>query len=449
MRADTSRKRLVIVAAVAAALCGVPASPATGAAIAAHPGASPGISGGAVAAAIAGDPVVEWNQEAARLAVLSTSGLAPVQQLRVMAIVQVGVHDAVNGITGEYATYLPPVAAPEGASPEAAAIAAAHHALKALFAAHAGSLDALYAASLAAHGLSGDDPGVEYGRTVAAAILALRADDGSAQAQFAYTAPGAGEPGVFVPLVSMQQPLLAGWGEVTPWALRSGSQFRPGPPPALDSERYAMDYNEIKAIGASNSATRTAEQTQIARFWRFPPVAIWNPVLIQALAARDFDLSTTARTFALLYLAAADASIACWDAKYAYNYWRPQPAIANGHLDGNDATEADAAWTPLLPTPPHPEYPSGHSTVSSAMAAILEQVFGDDPGVQFVVTLDGITRQWSTFDEGVDEVIEARIYSGIHFRTADEVGARLGRQVARFASTHALRRCPSGRGPCF
>jgi hypothetical protein len=141
-------------------------------------------------------------------------------------------------------------------------------------------------------------------------------------------------------------------------------------------------------------------------------------------------------------MAASDASVACWDAKYAYNFWRPQPAIHSGDLDGNDMTAGEGAWQPLLATPPHPEYPSGHTTASGAMASTLKFLFGDDPGVPIVVTISGITRQWDSLSEGIQEVIEARIYSGIHFRTADEVGARLGRQVARFVFNHALKRCP-------
>jgi hypothetical protein len=235
---------------------------------------------------------------------------------------------------------------------------------------------------------------------------------------------------------------------VTPFVLRSGSQFRPDPPPALDSEQYAKDYNEIKIIGASSSPVRTTEQTQIATFWLASPTAIWNPVLSQVIAARNLDLSAKARAYALLYLAAADASISCWEAKYTYNFWRPQAAIRGGDSDGNDLTAGDAAWLPLHPTPRHPEYPSGHSSNSAAMAAILGLLFGDNPGVPLVVTLSGITRQWDTFGEGIEEVIDARVYSGIHFRTADEVGARMGRQVARFVSTHALRPCPKGRPRC-
>jgi hypothetical protein len=363
-----------------------------------------------------------------------------------MAIVQVAVHDAVNGITGKYAPYGSPGPAPANASPEAAAIAAAHHALRNLFG--PGNLDTLYLASLAAHGLSAADPGIEYGRNAAAAILALRANDNSAQAQFNYTAPGAGMPGVWVPLTSAPA-LLPGWGDVTPFVLQSVSQFRLPPPPALESERYAQDYNEIKEIGALNSATRTTEQTQIATFWLGSPVAIWNQPLTQLITTRNFDLSTAARTFALVYLAAADSGIICWAVKYEYNFWRPQPAIRRGDEDGNALTEPNPTWTPLFATPRHPEYASGHSTNSSSIATIMQLIFGDNPGAPITSTITGITRQWNTFSEGVDEVIDARVYSGIHFRNSDEVGARQGGQVAQFVFTHALRPCPKGRGKCF
>jgi hypothetical protein len=192
--------------------------------------------------------------------------------------------------------------------------------------------------------------------------------------------------------------------------LRSGWQFRPDAPPALDSKQYARDYNEIKEIGVSNSSVRTDEQTQIALFWRASPTAIWNPVLTQVLAARNLDLSATARAFALLYIAASDASVACWDAKYFYNFWRPFSAIRGGASDGNDNTEGNASWQPLIATPPHPEYPSGHASNSAAMGEILASIFEDDPGVPIIVTLTGITREWSSFSQGVQEVIDARVY---------------------------------------
>lgn len=394
---------------------------------------------GPSAAVAAGDAVMEWNQIALGATVTAAQG--PLPQSRSMTIVQVAVHDAVNAITGKYDTYLTYGPAPAGASPEAAAIAAAHRVLVTLFQAQAGALDAARAASLAARSLTEADPGISVGESAAAGILQARANDGASQASYSYVAPGAGTPGVWV-AIGTTPALLPGWGNVAPWVIQTGSQFRPDAPPSLDSGRYARDYNEIKEIGSIGSLTRTADQTEIARFWLGTPSAIWNYVARQVIEARALDLSDTARTFGLIYLAASDAGIACWDAKYVYNFWRPQAAIRNGHLDGNDATAADPTWTPLFPTPPHPEYVSGHSTNSSAMAEMLTLLFGDDPGITITAispTNPGFPRQWETFSEGINEVIEARIYSGIHYRTSDEVGARLGRQVARFVLTKALR----------
>lgn len=386
----------------------------------------------------ASDAVMEWNQIA--LAASVTAGQGAVPQTRTMAIVQVSVHDAVNGITGEYKTYLSAGHGPSTAAPEAAAIAAAHYALVRLFPGQAPALNAARAASLAARGLTEADAGIDVGESAAAAILALRSTDGAAQAQFPYSAPGAGLPGVWVP-VGTAPIVLPGWGSVTTWVLRSGSQFRPDAPPSLESGRYARDYNEVRDLGSVNSLLRTAEQTEIARFWMGSPSAIWNGVARQLIEARELDLSETARVFALFYLASSDAGIACWDAKYTFNFWRPITAIRNGALDGNDATIADPDWSALVATHQHPEYPSGHSTNSGAMATILIELFGDDPGVPIAATSPtnvGFVRHWATLSEGIDEVIDARVYTGFHFRTSDEVGARLGRQVARFVMNHAL-----------
>ncbi|MBA2303162.1 MAG: vanadium-dependent haloperoxidase [Acidobacteria bacterium] len=395
----------------------------------------------APALARADDPVLEWNDIARRLIVVPA--LAPVQQTRAMAIVHVAVHDAVNSITREYEPYLSIGSAPAGVSPEAAAIAAAYQSLRGLFG-DSDFLSTAYATSLAAHGISPVDSGLGFGQSVAEGILALRQQDGAALAAFPYLPPDVGLVGVWAPISSAPsaQALLPGWGNVTPWVLRSGSQFRPDPPPALDSERYATDYNEVVQLGAAVNSMRTDEQTQIALFWRASPTAVWNPILRKAVQSRGLDLSATARVMGLFYLAAADASVACWEAKYVYNYWRPQPAIANGDADGNDATAADPAWRPLVPTPPHPEYPSAHTANSGAMAHVLKSIFGDAPGFAIEATSSqnvGFVRLWQTFGEGVEEVIDARVYSGIHFRTADEVGARLGRQVAKFVLKHALR----------
>ena len=385
------------------------------------------------------DVVLEWNEIA--LVATATASPNPLLQIRSMAIVQVAVHDAVNAITREYETYLSTGNDPWSGSPEAAAIAAAHVALTHLFPAQATALDTARAASLAAHEISAGDPGIELGEAIAAEILAIRSDDGAATAQFPYTAPGAGTPGVWMP-TGPAAPVLPGWGQVEPWVIRGVEQFRPGAPPELESGRYARDYNEVKEIGSLTSLTRTAEQTQIARFWVANPAPIWNPLANQVIDAWQLDVSESARAIALMYLAAADASIVCWDAKYLYNFWRPMTAIRNGDADGNDRTVADPAWTPLLTTPQHPEYISGHSTNSSAMGSTLALIFGDAPGITLVAataTTPGFERHWAAFSEGIDEVIEARIYGGIHYRTTDVVGARVGRKIARFVVNHALK----------
>jgi hypothetical protein len=394
------------------------------------------------AAPAASNAVMDWNQIA--LAATVTAGQGAVPQTRSMAIAQVAMHDAVNAITRRYRTYLTHGAPPIGADPEAAAIAAAHTALTKLFASNAtivATLNTARAASLAAHNFSESDSGVAFGNSVGAAIFSHRANDGAAQASFPYVAPGAGLPGVWTAF-GPAAAVIPGWGRVTPWVMKSGDQFRPDAPPSLGSGRYARDYGETREIGSVNSTVRTAEQTQIATFWLGSPSAIWNGVARQVIVARNLDLSSTARTLALFYLAASDSGVACWDAKYTYNFWRPTLAIRNGDVDGNDATVAEADWLPLFTTPQHPEYPSGHSTNSAAMATTLSMLFGDDPGVPLVVTSPtntALVRQWQTFSEGVDEVIDARIYSGFHYRTSDDVGAKLGRQVARFVVKHALK----------
>jgi hypothetical protein len=382
---------------------------------------------------------LEWNQVAAQLIVVGSQ--SPVQQTRLMAIVHVAMHDAVSGITREYEQYAAAVPGPGATSADAAAIGAAHQALRSLMG-DSTFLATSFAQSLSARGLTAADPSVAFGAAVADGILTLRQNDGAATAAYAFVPSDAGEPGVWVPLAG-QTSLLPGWGKVGPFVLRSPSQFRPDPPPALDSEAYARDYNEVLLVGAVGSASRTAEQSQIAQFWRASPTALWNPLLRRALMQRGDDLASTARVMALFYLAGSDASVACWEAKYVYNFWRPQTAIARGSEDGNDGTVGDPAWRPYIATPPHPDYVSGHTANSGAMAFVLRSTFGDNPGSLIEATSStapGFVRRWQSFSEGVDEVIDARVYSGIHTRTADVVGARLGRQVAQFVLTHALKR---------
>jgi hypothetical protein len=385
--------------------------------------------------------VVDWN--AIAITAVGAAGQSSLMQERSIAITSAAVSDAVNAITRKFTRYGSTLTPPAGASTTAAALGAAYRALRQLVPSQTQFLDPNLAQSLAKFGVSTNDTGFIFGGTVADEIIAMRAGDGAQQAQYPYTPPNAGAPGVWTPTPpAFAGASLPGWGFVQPWALESGAQFRPDEGPDLTSDRYARDLNEVKDIGALNSATRTSEQTNIARFWQASALVIWNDVLRQVALGLDLDESEAARDFALMNVAGADARIACWDAKYAFNFWRPVTAIQRADEDGNAATEPDPSWTPLIATPNFPEFVSAHATISSAMATILKLLFDDDPGVAITPTSPtnpGFVHAWATFSEGVREVIDARVYSGIHFRSSDERGAKLGRQVARFAVTHTLK----------
>lgn len=396
------------------------------------------------------DAVDEWNSIA--ISRVLASGLPAPRQLRAMAIVQVSVNDAVNGMTRRFETYLPRDGAPANSSLDGAAIGAAYTALANLL--PSASLNQLYADSLANRGVSTSDPGVAYGIGAANAIVALRSTDGNAQAACAYVDQPA-VPGVWQRVVNpatntMPPAALPCFKNVVPWVLESNTQFSLDAPPALDSDQYTKDFNEIKAIGELNSTVRTPEQTMIANFWQGSPADIWNQAMRQASAAQGLDESEKARAYALLYITGTDTSIACWTMKYQYMNWRPVTAINRADEDGNPNTEKQAGWAPFVPQylHQHPDYPSGHSTNSGALGAELGLIFGDEPGFTISPTITGITRQWDSFSQGVDEVIDARVYSGIHFRTSDVNGARLGRQVAHYVFTHALRPCRGKRSLC-
>ena len=395
----------------------------------------------APACAAAQNVVVDWNEIAITAA--GAAGQSSLLQERSIAITSVAVSDAVNAMTNEYARYGSRLTPPSAGSTTAAAIGAAYRALSQLLPSQAPLLGTMLSQSLAKFGVSAGDPGFVFGQAVADEIVAMRTTDGAALAQFPYTPPNAGAPGVWAPTPpAFAAPLLPGWGAVRPWVLRSGAQFRPDDGPDLTSDRYARDLNEVEQIGALNSVTRTPAQTNIAKFWLASALVIWNGVLRQVALGLDLDESQTARDFALMNVAGADARIACWDAKYAFNFWRPVTAIRRADEDGNPATVADPNWTPLVVTPNFPEYVSAHTTISSAMATVLRLLFGDDPGVAFAATSPtnpGFERRWTTFSEGVLEVIDARVYAGIHFRSSDERGATLGRQIGRFAVTHAFK----------
>jgi hypothetical protein len=377
------------------------------------------------------DVVTDWNQTAVRATEIAG---APVPaQTRMMAMVHAAIFDAVNAIEGRYASYAVEVAVPHSASPEAAATAAAHGILERLFPAQKAMIDAALASSLKA---IADSParaeGLRVGREVADKLFALRKDDGSA----AQTSYGFGKGvGVYqaTPPMNMK-PILAHWGKVRPFILVSATQFPISGPPPLDSAAFATDLDEVRRMGSKTSTERTSEQTAIAIHWAGSEVPPLNAVARAASAAKNLNLSDNARFFALFTMAMADSMIAGFEAKYRYNFWRPITAIRNAGLTGNAQASADPSWEPLIVTPPHPDYPSGHCLGAGAAVAVLQAMFGDDTfSASFVYPPLGVLRRWESFSQIAKEVEDARVWGGIHFRAAAQHGTQLGRQVAEFA----------------
>ncbi len=374
------------------------------------------------------DPVTDANARACEI--ISKVPLTPIA-VRAMAIVQVSVFEAVNAITGRYPPYPAKIDAAPGASVEAAVAAATHETLLKLVPAQEAAIEADYQSALAklpAGPATAD--GIADGNRAAAAVLALRADDGM-------VAPDEYRPhtsaGVYVPTTL---PALPHWGKRKPWVMTRGDQFRPGPPPNLTSDTWTRDYNEIKAIGAKNSIQRTPEQTAIARFWETTSPAVYWPVVRCVASTPGREVTENARLLAVCGMAMDDALIAVFEAKYTYNFWRPITAIRNGDLDGNEATERDPGWTPFIDTPMHPEYPCAHCIVSGAIGAVLEAEIGDGPTPTLSSTsptAPGAPRTWTSVGDLVREVAEARIYDGVHFRNSTEVGTSMGRQIGELA----------------
>jgi hypothetical protein len=272
--------------------------------------------------------------------------------------------------------------------------------------------------------------GIALGEQAAAECVSLRANDGTG-APNTYKPRTA--PGLYV---ATALPVSAEWPKVKPFVLREPAQFRPGPPPALTGAVWARDYEEIRRIGARQSALRSAEQTEIARFWAITGPASWNPIVRSLVASTPLGLVDNARLFALVNMAATDALLAVFDAKYAYDFWRPITAIRNGDIDGNDATTPEAGWLPLIDTPMHPEYPCAHCIGSAAVAEVLKAQFGSGevaPITMTSATAAGVTRRWTRIDDYVKEVDQARIWGGIHYRNSTQVGEAMGRQIGQWA----------------
>jgi membrane-associated phospholipid phosphatase len=400
----------------------------------------------AVAAAPAQDIVLDWN--AAALNAIRTASTPPPPASRNLAILHVAIHDAVSGLGQRYDTWMRHAGAPRNASPEAAATTAAHGVMVALYASQSATFDALNATILA--GIADGERktrGIAWGTQVAREVLAARADDGSGN-----TAPylGSNEPGRWRPHVSfggiVRPALLPLWGRVVPFGLRSGRQFRPEAPPPLRSLHWAFDTLHVQLLGERSSPFRTADQTEVARFWGYGPATAtppghWNQVAQVVAAARSRSLADQAQAFALLNIALADAAIVSWDCKYEFGLWRPITAIPLADQDGNPFTFPDPNWQPLLETPPFPEYTSGHSTFSGAAAAVLGDLYGDRTG--FTVGSDdlpGVRRSYRSFTEAAWESGLSRIYGGIHYMSANVNGLITGWQTGRYVTDNLLRR---------
>lgn len=404
-----------------------------------------------MASAVRADEVTDWNQNMLQAA--HVAGTSPLILTRNAAIVHGSIFDALNGIERRYTPVHVTSKAPRGASRRAAVIQAGYASLVKLYPAQQATLDAQLAASIAKM-LATQDPedpgesferGIAWGQKVADAIWAWRSTDGftpppppflggTAIGQWRPTPPG-NLPGAGPQFAYM-----------TPWVIPSPSEYRPAGPPALGSAQYAIDFNETKDMGRDTSALRTDDQTLACRFWNSATVTyFWDTVAVSLGAERGFSLSQNAHLLASLNLAMADAAIACWDAKYTYVFWRPITAIPSPDDDGNDNTTADPAWLPLLITPNHPEYPSGHSTVSGSAAVVLADRFGNNAAFSVDSdTMPGVIRSFTSFTAALEEVKEARIFAGIHFRSACNDGQRTGSQAANYVLDHALQRIHGG-----
>ncbi|HWH80872.1 MAG TPA: vanadium-dependent haloperoxidase [Burkholderiaceae bacterium] len=345
-----------------------------------------------------------------------------------IATLQVAVYDTAMAIAGTHRPFATtPVAPAAGASMEAAINEAAYRVLLGLFPSRSDKYQAMYDTEMAkipagpAMAL-----GIALGAEVARATLALRANDGRSVALAPFV-PGT-TPGAFrgVNPVNRQQPYIR------PFVLQSADQFRPGPPPALTSDLYTTDFNEVKAYGGTVSALRTPEQLEIARFNTESP-AQQAPRNLRRLATTQDALADNARLLAMLTVAYADATIACFDAKYTYLFWRPQTAIPLADSDANPATVADPTWTPVLPTPNHPEYPAAHGCALGSIAETLRGFHGTKKvAFGWDSTVTGTTRQYATTDDFVREALDARVYGGMHFRNSTETGAHIGRKTAQW-----------------
>lgn len=380
--------------------------------------------------------VAQWDDIGSKA--FTAAALSPAEGHVIFSYVAVAVYDAVMAVQPDYEPFAVDADAPDGTSPQAAVAAAAHRVLSHYLPAQSATiLDPAYTTSLASipDGQPKTD-GVTIGTQVADAFLTLRQDDGFRVA-VPYPVPNPPIPGVWIPTAA-SPPIGTYLGQMTPFAVESADAFRPGGPPALGSKKWVRDYNEVKEIGSATSTTRTAEQTLAARFWAEPPVQQARGSFRLFLTEHGLDIVQAARFMAMVSVTYADAIIGCFDAKYAFAFWRPITAIRAGSTDGNDRTLADPAWAPVLPaTPNHPEYPSAHSCITPVGGIVISRFLGTGQIDFTIPSLTGLgDRHYATTKDLTYDVSNARIWGGIHFRSAVEDGSKIAKKTANYVLAH-------------
>jgi hypothetical protein len=370
------------------------------------------------------DAVMDWNEVALK-AVVTARQSAPMS-VRSMAVVHTAMFDAMNAVQPRYRAFRFDGTAPQGANADAAGAAAAHTALVKLFPEQRTAFDESLARALGAVPVeAARDGGAALGKSVAEALLAWCADD---RVGVATQYRPSTQAGVYV-LTTL--PAGDDFAVSRPWLMTKPDQFRPPPPPTLKGELWARDFNEIRTVGARSGSTRTADNTQAAQFWVVTGAPAFNGIIRQSVQKAKLDPLASARLMALTYMAFNDALVAVFDAKYTYNFWRPITAVRNGDLHENFAIKRDPGWLPLVDAPLHPEYPCAHCISASTVATVLQSEVGDSvPGLTMTSpTLAGVTRQWDKLSDMTQEVSNARVWSGVHYRNSTEVGMRMGREV--------------------
>ena len=391
------------------------------------------------------DAVLDWNEIAVNTAV--ANGQNPFDLSRVGAITQLAVFEAVDAITGDYKPYLGTITAPPGASADAAAIQAAYRVLSTYYPASASTLDAARANSLALipNGQAKDD-GIATGDAAAMAMILLRANDGSSPAQF--KTPGPPVPGEWqaTPSCPIVNGIAVGtffqWQNVTPFGIPSAGEFLLDPPPALTSNGYAKAYIEVMTVGSLTSTERPPDRADVVHFYAVTSsTLVFDQAARQVAVAQGRSLSENARALALINMAINDSFVASFLNKYHYNFWRPETAIRAGDTDGNPKTDADPTFLPFIPTPCFPSYPSNHASGSNGGAEVMRRLYGEG-GHSITLSnpaIPTIVLHYTTFKQITDDVDDARVYGGIHFRFDQVAGGRLGRAVATSVYKNNLR----------